>query len=516
MQTEHPDTLDRLSRLAAASPEQPLLIVPAKPGAISLTAGALQRESEGLASGLTRAGVRAGDTVLIGMPAVPEALSLTVACWKIGAVAAWPEPEADAAQWLSFIERAAPRVLVGSSHIHAWATLRGRRAMRSVEIRVTDGWRWFWRGPTLQGLPSAPPPPPPPPSRDALVLLEIAGDKVLPVMLGHATLCERADQLASIAEISRGDRLVLTEPSLLLPAILAGACAVLPDRAEIRGTSALAISNVIREHRADHLVCSAPLYRAIAGLPPELKSGLDSLRTAVLLSARLTRADIDDLARISPSCRLRSAWGDIEAWPFAVLRAEDLTEADLEQTALGRGWCAGRPLKGRWLRVTRAVEGPIYHWATRAALADNDLGEVVVDDTAAVSGYPGDDARSREIKIQYGTRALHRTGWLGVLRPDGRLWLSGQISRSNGALGPCPEAIEAALDRLPGIASVALVQGDPKVLWVQMAPWARLDARLEAEIRARLAKTPLGASVGPIVERTLTARHPASLSGRCR
>jgi acyl-CoA synthetase (AMP-forming)/AMP-acid ligase II len=143
-----------------------------------------------------------------------------------------------------------------------------------------------------------------------------------------------------------------------------------------------------------------------------------------------------------PSAELHTPYGMTEALPLT-----DVSLAQIEQAGEGDGVCVGRPLDGVTVAIAEldrtgragddvtdaaGVSGEI--WATAEHIRDRYDAAWVVD--AAAAAHPG----------------WHRTGDVGYLDQQGRLWVQGRtvhvITTANGPVTPVgiELRVQAALD----------------------------------------------------------------------
>ena len=111
----------------------------------------LNTYSNRFASGLTAAGFERGMRVLVMVTQGLDFVGLTFALLKLGAVPVLIDPGMGLKRMLTCIRSAEPEGFIGIPLTHAVRVLRPA-FFRSVRRHLTVGRRWFWGGPTLQGL----------------------------------------------------------------------------------------------------------------------------------------------------------------------------------------------------------------------------------------------------------------------------------------------------------------------------------------------------------------------------
>jgi len=153
---------------------------------------------------------------------------------------------------------------------------------------------------------------------------------------------------------------------------------------------------------------------------------------------------------------------------YGSTEAEPMTSVDMDEAAASspdRGCLVGRAADAADLAVVNLPEPlpPLdEREMARFEARRGEAGEVVVAGPHVVRGYLDNPDADRESKIPSpGGRVWHRTGDVGYLDEQDRLWLLGRngdvVNLSSGAVHPLP--LEARLDAVPGVARAAFVAG---------------------------------------------------------
>jgi acyl-CoA synthetase (AMP-forming)/AMP-acid ligase II len=143
------------------------------------------------------------------------------------------------------------------------------------------------------------------------------------------------------------------------------------------------------------------------------------------------------------------------------------------------------------------ADDPIPTWSPDLGLPAGAVGEIVVAGAVVSPAYSDLAEENTRAKIRCDGRVLHRTGDLGRVDSEGRVWFCGRkahrIETRDGMLPSVP--LENVFDEHPDILRSAVVGiGTPgaqtPVACVELEPGVRFSPRLVAELRARADATP--------------------------
>lgn len=244
-------------------------------------------------------------------------------------------------------------------------------------------------------------------------------------------------------------------------------------------------ARVLAQLEADGItrLSGAPAF--IAALVAQAEAGgrqFPGIRSLVLGGATLPPGLVARCQCVFPQAEGRIVYGSTEAEPIAeVFFPEALADGDSD-----RGHLLGHPAPVAQVCLVDPARALDDDAAVRAArVAPGASGEILVAGPHVLKGYVDNPAADRETKIPRPDGLVwHRTGDVGHVDAQGRLWLEGRVKdalRSDGhvvhTLAP-----EKALDALPGVARSALVQvGDEVALVIagELPPRERLREVLD-------------------------------------
>lgn len=276
--------------------------------------------------------------------------------------------------------------------------------------------------------------------------------------------------------LTAGDTDLTTLPIFVLANLASGVHSVIPGT-DLRFPDAIDPQRVVRQIQGIKPVSTAasPAFlERVADYCLQQQLQLTSFQKIFTGGAPVFPRLLDKLQAIAPQARIVAVYGSTEAEPMAEIARDEMTEADLQGMLNGRGLLAGKPVPEIQLRILRDQWGTSIGPLTQAefdaaCVARNEPGEIVVSGDHVLPGYlhgQGDE----ETKVRVGGKVWHRTGDMGYLDDDGRLWLLGRCSAKivdeRGTLFPF--AVECAAVHHPDVKRAALIQyQDKRVLVIE-------------------------------------------------
>src|SRR3712207_1755905 len=159
------------------------------------------------------------------------------------------------------------------------------------------------------------------------------------------------------------------------------------------------------------------------------------------------------LQAVLPAADAHTPYGMTEVLPVT-----DVSLAGIEAAGTGEGVCVGRPLPGVTVRISPLspdgrADGPL---SDRPGVP----GEVCVRAAHVKDRYDALWALERATSRNPG---WHRTGDVGHLDTDGRLWIEGRLQHviTSAAGAVTPVGIEQRVERLDGVSAAAAVGVGP-------------------------------------------------------
>ena len=417
----------------------------------------------GVAAGLAAQGMQRGDRVAVLVPPGVDLLVAAYACWRAGAVTVI----ADRGLGLAGLGAAVrgghvswvigPAKAVAAAKVLRWAprarsiVVGDRRVLGAVA--TLDELAMLGRtGAVLPDEPAA---------IDLAAVLYTSGatGPAKGVRYLHGQMASQRDALMAQYRITTDDRLVAAFAPFALYGPAMGICSTIPD-VDVTAPGSLtcaALGAAVASIDATIVFASpAALANVHRTARPDGDQRLAQVRLVLSAGAPVPIATLRATAGLCPLAELHTPYGMTECLPVA-----DIELGDIDETRADAGVCVGPPVEG-----VDVLIAPLGFDAARAltTVPVGTTGEVVVRTEWMSAGYDQLWRTQHEARPTDVTGAVwHRSGDVGHLDADGRLWIEGRsvhvITADDAAVTPVP--VEVAVERLAGISRVAAVGVGP-------------------------------------------------------
>jgi acyl-CoA synthetase (AMP-forming)/AMP-acid ligase II/pimeloyl-ACP methyl ester carboxylesterase len=453
----------------------------------------LSRRVAHLAAGLAAAGVRPGHRVALLVEPSADLTATVYAVWRAGGVVVVADKGLGLAGMRRALRSAAVDFVVGSRAGLAAARLMGLPGSRIAAAQVgRTALRGLGAGSTLADLEalgrSAPAPAAPPLDADCAVLFTSgATGPAKGVVYTHRQAAAQLELVRSTYGLTAGDRFVAAFApfAILGPALGIGSAVPDVDVTAPGSLTAAALADAAAAVDATVVFASPAALRRVdataADLSPGQRAALARVRLLMSAGAPVPASLLRSLRAVLPAADAHTPYGMTEVLPVT-----DVSLTGIEAAGTGDGVCVGRPLPGVDVRVS-----PL----SPDGRADGELtgrpgvpGEVCVRAAHVKDRYDALWALERSTSRDPG---WHRTGDVGHLDAEGRLWIEGRLQHVvTTASGPVtPVGIEQRVEVVDGVSAAAAVGVGPagaQVVVVVVVPSGR---------RARVAGRPGRATV---------------------
>lgn len=423
----------------------------------SITFGELASRVDSTARGLATTGVEPGDRVAVMIPPGIDLAVGVYACWRLGAVAVLVDGALSPKQMGAALAAANPKYLIGIPKALAaafalrWPGIRISAEPLSKLQRRLLGVDFDLLEVEQSALPSSLSLPHPDEEAGVVFTSGSTGPSK-GVRYTHRQIAAQRDAIASVYSITADDSLVAAFAPFALYGPMLGITSVVPDM----DVSAPGSIDSVNLARAVTAVDATMVFASPAALESLIRTNDDiddDLHRQALAGVRLllsagapVRASLLSAAKsVFPNAVPHTPYGMTEVLPVA-----SISLPELESAGSGDGVCVGRPLSGVEVQLRPLVEEPA-----------DEIGEIVV--------------RARHQRLSYDRLWLtthrasqpdgwHRTGDVGQIDDDGRLWVGGRVGHvlwtSEGPIAPV--GLEKSVESIDGVYSAAVVGVGPR------------------------------------------------------
>ena len=463
----------RLSERAGDDGDAPAVVeLHGGPGGVVTTTSFadLERGIVDLAHGLVDSGVRPGDRVAVLVTPGVGLTTAVFACWRAGAVVVVADAGLGVRGMAHALRSARPDHVIGIPRAVVALQALGVPGKRVVAGRLpapvdaalhhpptvvsltARGATLRDQGATLPALGDV----------DADVAVFFTSGATGPakgVVYRAAQLQLQVERLAGLYAGKRDDAWVAAFPLFSLYGPAMGTAAAVPDMDPTRaGTlTAAALADAAAAVGGRVVFASPAALRNVVATADALTAAQrESLgRVRVLMSAGAP-VPVGLLRRVQalvPHAELHTPYGMTEVLPVA-----DITLPGIEAAGPGNGVCVGPPVPGVTIRLA-----PLDALGRATGVLTQEVGvtgEVLVEADHRKQRYDRLWATERASSRDAGH---HRTGDVGHLDAEGRLWVEGRLvhvlSTPGGPLTPV--GVEQRVETLPGVTSAAVVGVGP-------------------------------------------------------
>jgi len=459
-----------LAERARRSPAAPAVLAPHGSGWRTTTFAELDARADAIAHGFAELGLAAGDRTALLVPPGPDLVAAVFALFRLGAVPVVADPGRGAAELARSLALVRPRAFLGTPAAHLFRKLH-ERELGSIEIAVGTGRGWLPGVPKLDAIARQSrgrfdPVEPAPGAEAAILLTSGSTGPAKGVVYAHAHFQAQLESLRALYGFAEGEVDLACFPLFALFAPALGMACAFPDLDPRRpgDCDPAAIVRAADETRASTTFGSPAIWRRVVPWARERGVRLATVRRVLVAGAPVPPDLVEGLLAILPAgAEVHTPYGQTEALPLASISGAEILARRAEIEG-GFGNCVGRPAPGVEIAIVRVSDDPIERWSDDLRLPARSVGEITARGAVVTGGYAEDAAATIASKIGSGSAAWHRTGDLGYLDDEGRLWFCGRKSHrletARGLVAPVP--IENVLNRHPRVARTALVGLGPR------------------------------------------------------
>ena len=471
-------------------------VVEIAPAPRAITFGELASRVEQLAIGMASFGIRPGERVAVMVTPGVE-LALTVyACWRLGVTLVLVDSGLGRSGMQRALKSANPKYLVGidkaliAARVLGWPGLRialGSRSRvfnRSLGV-VTDLESLGRLGDQSETLAW--------PAADCVAAVIFTSGSTGPskgVIYQHAQVQAQRDVLAQLYSITPDDRLVAAFAPFALYGPTLGVTSIVPDMDVTKpGTlSAAALADAVKLIQATLVFASpAALVNIVAtrkALSESQLAACAKVRLGLSAGAPVRAALLNAARQVFVNASFHTPYGMTEVLPLASISLDELQVIE----ASTAGVCVGYPVPEASILIDPLDEEGVPEGMP--VKQPGLLGEILVRASHIRQGYDRLWATEQRASVPEG---MHRTGDIGELDEQGRLWVGGRlvhiITTPQGPLAPV--ASEQNIETIENVDMAAVVGVGPVgtqcvVAVVQMSSDAHAPGSASLELVSRV------------------------------
>lgn len=431
---------ERLQQTARMRPHQRAVVFPAGrdwQGRVTysqLTFRQLDEESDRLARGLHRMGVRPGMRLVLMVRPGQEFIALTFAVFKAGAVCILIDPGMGRSNIFRCLEEVEPDGFLAISVVQLIRWWRRRRFPRS-RIHVTVGPRALFGGVTYKQLldssqESWPIPAGNPDDPAAVIFTSGSTGPPKGVLYEHGMFNAQVDLLQQHYGIQPGEVDLPGFPLFALFNAAMGVTTVIPDMDPTRPADVdpRRILEAIHDQGVTQAFGSPALWNRVGRFCKETGRRIPSLRRVLSAGAPVPNHVLENMldALSEPEADVYTPYGATESLPVCSISGTEILEKTAEKTRQGAGTCVGRRFSGVDVKIVEMSDEPFEDISSTVEMTTGNVGEILVRGPSVTREYFRRGEATRFAKVPDGSGFWHRIGDVGYLDEEGLLWFCGR------------------------------------------------------------------------------------------
>lgn len=381
----------------------------------------LDEQVRATARALRKAGLRRGDRVLVFVPMGIALYRTVLALLHIGATAVFVDEWVNRSRLELCCRMADCRGFIGvlKARLYAWFS----PALRNVPIRLGTS---LHRQRAGEGIPIATVVP-----EEVALITFTTGSTGTPkaAKRTHGFLHAQFQALLESLSPQPGDVDVTVLPIVLLLNLGVGATSVIvtykPGKTGDR--SIPKIWKQLTRQSVSRITASPYFVNLLAEFAIKTGKKLPSLKRIVTGGAPVFPDEAHRYQRAFPGATAEIVYGSTEVEPISSVTAETLVNAGVPI----KGLLVGDIYRDADVFIIPIKEADIHCDAAafrQLALADGEVGEIIVAGPHVLTAYFNNEAALRRNKIFVDGRCWHRTGDSGYVGPNGQLYLTGRCN----------------------------------------------------------------------------------------
>ncbi len=494
MKPEAQNITNQLYEIALNYPDKPVFLYPQK-----LKFKEFCNRIDLFSAGLQLSGIKKGSrTVVLIKPGI-DLFAVTFSLLRIGAIPVMIDPGMGMKAMVKSLARARPEVFIGIPKSILLKYIFPKQ-FSTVKIWISTGNAWIWQGKKLTAFRNKKP-------KEYKVAGIEKNDTVAVFFTSGSTgpakgvvyknyMFEAQLQLLRNHFRYKPEEIDLcTFPLIGLFSICLGLSVVLADMDMTRPAtmSPSKVAENIKRFNCTFMFCSPLVLKKLSEYCIQEKQVLPSLKKIMVAGAAVAPALLQQTATVIPDfTEIHTPYGATEALPVTDINHHELLDIYKNDIKPTDGICLGYALDGIVLNIIKISDNEIKEWKDVTLCANGKVGEIVVCGNNVTQNYFENEPADRlsKIKDSSGDLYWHRTGDLGRLDDEGRIWFYGRKSQRVVSNEETLFTIttEAVFNQHPEVARSALVgiNSNGKVLpviCIQLKSGIKQSKEIESELK---------------------------------
>lgn len=438
------DLPDRIRKIAQEDPER-IALVHVKSSLLgsdkisTTNFKTLSDRAEATAIGLREYGIKKGTLCSFMVPPGEDAMVLSLALWRIGAIMVGIEPHSHGLKKVAVcLKSVGPEVFFGTPEAFLAQKIFGW-GKGTVKNKILVGPESAPGFTTLRSLERPVPETPEP--------MDVSPDDIAVIAFTTGSTGNPKPTIMSqrnLTQLTAGVRdqwkldsygPVIDMPTFPIFWIIGlshgGTVVVPPMNFATKGpgdADPAKLINVINENNVASMFASPALLENLTAFGNPKGITLPTIRRIVSGGAEIQGPLYAATKKMLPNGELYSNYGATEALPVAEIDGTTVVNETWPLSETGAGVCVGYALAGIDVKIIEIEDGPIASIADVKERPRGEIGEVIVRSPHISDGYYKSEKAMAENKIPDGDTLWHRLGDTGYLDDKNRLWVGGRVS----------------------------------------------------------------------------------------
>jgi acyl-CoA synthetase (AMP-forming)/AMP-acid ligase II len=398
--------------------------------------------------------------VLLLLSSGVDLVIATFALLKMGAIPIVIDPGMGVRSFLKCVQRSQPQALIGTFSVSVLSILLGP-FFNCLKIRL---FKLKYRSTAFSEASTQSPVTPYSKDPDELAaILFTSGSTGFPkgVCYTHAIFQAQLKLIRNAYNINTGAVALSVLPvfHLFNPAL--GMTSVIPEM-NPRKPSSLRVDlfvQTIQKCKVTNLFSAPTVVHKVTDYCLENNIQLISLHCVLIAGAPVFPELLKKLEMIAPQATIHVVYGATESLPLTSITSRSILGSTWQHTEQGKGTCVGTAFPDVRIRVIAAQEKKPDCLTELSYLPINEIGEIIVQGSIVTQAYDQLPEATANRVIETSSGFWARTGDLGYIDDEGRLWLCGrqaeQVISGQGTFYPV--CCEAHFNRHPKVFRSALI-----------------------------------------------------------